>query len=109
MSFAIIKNEEILYFSEEKPNIEDLEFDEIIDLQEDYDYKKDYKLVDWEIKIKIKDEFNLSLINQNKKTEILTKLWELKNRKDWMELLWEDLTEINLEIDNLKLEYNNLN
>lgn len=45
---------------------------------------------------------------KNKKSYILTKLWELKNEKDWLKLLWEDLTEINEKIENLKLEYKNL-
>ena len=105
MSFAIIKNNEILYFSEEKP--EDLECNEIIDLKEDYDYKNDYNFVDWKIIKTIKKEFQEKTLWE-KKLEIITKLWNLDIQKRWLELLWEDLTNINLEIDNLKLEFNNL-
>ena len=52
-------------------------------------------------------EFKKQLI-ENKKKEILKQLWELKQIKDWLELVWEDITEIDLKINELKTEYKSL-
>jgi hypothetical protein len=42
MKYAIIKNNEILCFSENIPEKENMFFDEVIELQNDYDYKNNY-------------------------------------------------------------------
>ena len=52
-------------------------------------------------------EFEKQLI-ENKKKEILKQLWELKQIKDWLELVLEDTTEIDLKITELKTEYKSL-
>jgi hypothetical protein len=47
-------------------------------------------------------------ILQSKKTSLLKEMWELKQIKDWVLLVWEDTTEIDKKIQELKKEYNNL-
>ena len=101
-----IKDSSNLYLENE--NWETIEKDftenELLKIQKWYNYN---------IKTWIFEESEESLAfelkqKQNKKLEIITKLWNLDIEKRWLELLGEDLTEINLEIDNLKIEFNNL-
>lgn len=44
MSHALIKNEEIFCFVESIPNKDDMFFEYSIDIWEEYDYKKNYKI-----------------------------------------------------------------
>jgi hypothetical protein len=98
-------------------------FDEVIELQNDYDYKNNYSYENWKIIEKLKPEFDEEIIKQKeierkeleekekieqkeaRKKVILVELWILKNEKDWMELIWEDTTEIDLKIKELKAEF----
>lgn len=45
---------------------------------------------------------------ENKKTSLLKEIWELKQIKDWMELVWEDITETTAKINDLISEYKSL-
>lgn len=45
---------------------------------------------------------------ENKKTSLLKEIWELKQIKDWMELVWDDTTEITVKINDLISEYKSL-
>ena len=56
----------------------------------------------------IQEEMTDEEIIENQKTTILKQLWELKQIKDWLELVWEDTTEIDLKITELKTEYKSL-
>ena len=56
----------------------------------------------------IQEEMTDEEILENKKKEILRQLWELKQIKDWLELVWEDTTEIDLKITELKEKYKSL-
>ena len=47
-------------------------------------------------------------ILQDKKTSLLKEIWELKQIKDWMELVWDDITEITAKINDLISEYKSL-
>ena len=42
---------------------------------------------------------------ENKKTSLLKEIWQLKQIKDWMELVWDDITEITAKINGLISEY----
>ena len=112
MSYAIIKNNEILCFSDIIPEKENMDFDETIKLKNNYSYKNDYIYIDWKIIEKIKPEFDEENIKQKeieqkefRKKVILVELWVLKNEKDWLELMEEDTTEIDLKIEELKKEF----
>jgi hypothetical protein len=67
-----------------------------------------YLYINWEIvewpEVK---EFEKQKL-EAKKQEILKELWSLKQIKDWLELVWEDTTEIDLKIEELKKEYKSL-
>jgi hypothetical protein len=56
----------------------------------------------------IQEEMTDEEILENKKTSLLKEIWELKQIKDWVLLVWEDTTEIDKKIQELKKEYNNL-
>jgi hypothetical protein len=56
----------------------------------------------------IQEEMTDEEILENKKISLLKEIWELKQIKDWMGLVWEDTTEIDKKIQELKKEYNNL-
>ena len=45
---------------------------------------------------------------EEKKQEIIIKLWNLKTQKDWLELLMEDTTQIDAQIKSLQDEYKTL-
>lgn len=42
------------------------------------------------------------------KNSLLKEIWELKKIKDWMELVWDDTTEITAKINDLISEYKSL-
>lgn len=56
----------------------------------------------------IQEEMTDEEILEKQKTSLLKEIWELKQIKDWMGLVWEDTTEIDKKIQELKKEYNNL-
>lgn len=67
-----------------------------------------YDYIDWQI-VKWNDaiQFELNEI-ENKKTSLLKEIWELKQIKDWMELVWDDTTETTEKINTLISEYKSL-
>ena len=56
----------------------------------------------------IQEEMTDEEILENQKTSILKQLWELKLILNWMIEVWEDTTEIDLKINELKTEYKSL-
>ena len=56
----------------------------------------------------IQEEMTEEEILENKKTSLLKEIWELKQIKDWMELVWDDTTEITAKINDLISEYKSL-
>lgn len=80
----------------------DLSEEEIDLLNKWYDYI-DWQVVKWDNAI----QFELNEI-ENKKTSLLKEIWELKQIKDWMELVWDDITEITAKINDLISEYKSL-
>lgn len=129
MSFAIIKDDKIIYFSSEKPQkaiawvyeekineetgekekvclkepVEWINFDTAIDIWMPYDYTYDYFISDWKIEMKIKDEFKPII---RTKEDIKQEIWTLIIERNWMIELWEDIYEIDSQIQLLKDEYN---
>lgn len=127
MFYAIIKNWNIICFSDvipvktfewefqEKENkkwvletvcikqpIEGMEYDQVIEIVWDYDYKKEY-FFNWiEITEKTKDEY---LPKIKTKSEIQEELWKLVAQRNGMIELLEDTTYIDMQIQALKDEY----
>lgn len=104
--YAIIKNNEVLYITDEIPTKQTYNEDwEIIINWIDYDDYMEYDFI-WKPLLVNGEIIEDTTEKENLKLSIITKLWELKTQKDWLELLWEDLTEIENQINNLKNEYN---
>lgn len=80
----------------------DISEEEVDLLNKWYDYI-DWQVVKWDNAI----QFELNEI-ENKKTSLLKEIWELKQIKDWMELVWDDTTEITVKINTLISEYKSL-
>lgn len=85
---------------------------EILEILEDktckiniYEWEK-WKAKQLELQTKVNEEIKQEL--ENKKTSLLKEIWELKTIKDWMELVWEDITEITVKINDLISEYKSL-
>lgn len=67
-----------------------------------------YNIETWELEETQESKEYEDKILKDKKTSILKELWELKQIKDWVLLVWEDTTEIDKKIQELKQEINNL-
>ena len=97
----VMINYSINYIAQSNAETIEIDFtDEEIEL-----LNKQYDFIDWEfVKWEKAIAFEIEQKEARKKV-ILVELWILKNEKDWMELMWEDTTEIDLKIEELKKEF----
>ena len=109
--YHIIKNWKITDSSENYLSIEnwttiqkDFTQEEILLISKWYSYNIETEEFE---ETKESKEFEAKIL-EDKKTSILKELWELKQIKDWMELVWEDTTEITNQINDLITEYKTL-
>lgn len=104
--YWIIKNNQLVWFADYEPKKENMLFDEII--KWDFDLSKNYKFENWKIIENTEIVKQKEMTVEEIKEEILKQLWELKQIKDWLELVWEDTIEIETNIEELKQQYNNI-
>ena len=111
-TYAIKWEEKILVTSQNKDTFVWYEF-----IQEEFPSEEHFKKIEawysynietWEFEETQESiEFEKQQI-ENQKKIILKELWELKLILNWMIEVWEDITEIDLKINELKEEYKSL-
>ena len=101
--YAIINNNELIWFTDKKITKENMIFEKLIEWN--YNLKENnYLFENWQI-----IEINIEKQKlEAKKQEILKQLWQLKEIKEGLIIMDEDTTEIDLKIEELKKEYKSL-
>lgn len=96
--YAIIKDNQLIWFTDYKPTQKNMSFDKLIEW--DFDPQKSWKFENWEVIENIITEIKKT--NEEKISEIETKLFDLSKQITWLKQLTEN--ELHTEDDIVLLE-----